>query len=63
MNQSVEETKEQELFKGDHSRIVNISRQKAAEITKKKLAYAAKIVELEALVAKQLKGIVEVRFK
>jgi hypothetical protein len=38
-------------------------KQKATEIPKEKQALIARINELEGLVCKQIKGIVEVRFK
>jgi hypothetical protein len=38
-------------------------KQKAAEIPKEKQAFIARVSEMEGLVCKQIRGIVELRFK
>lgn len=63
IEQSHEETKEQLAVKGDHTRLVQLMKQKAVEIPKEKQALVSRISELEGLVCKQIKGIIELRFK
>lgn len=42
---------------------MQLLKQKAAEVEKEQQAFASRLVELDGCVAKQLKGIIEVRFK
>lgn len=63
VEQSHEETKEQAAVKGDHTRLVQLMKQKAVEIPKEKQAFVGRISELEGLVSKQIKGIIELRYK
>ena len=58
-----EETKEQPVLKGDHTRVLQLMKQKAAEIPKEKQAFISRVSELEGLVCKQIRGIIELRFK
>ena len=59
---SEEESKAPLEDKGDHERVIKLLKIKSSEISKEKHACAERIIELEATVAKQLKGIIEYRF-